>query len=149
MHSIADYSDYSLFYDRLFGSGAYWQGNDQLPIDPQALILSKDYFQKWSHELRISTPKDRTLSATVGVFAQRQLHNFWLQYVLPGFGFSDPSGGNAGGFARALCIPGLDNTLWLTDQQRVDRDQAVFARGNVDDRSAVVTDRRRAFLQVR
>jgi iron complex outermembrane receptor protein len=25
-HSIADYSDYSEFYDRVYGSGAIWQG---------------------------------------------------------------------------------------------------------------------------
>ena len=31
-HAIADYSDYSLFYDRLYGSGSYWQGNNGTPI---------------------------------------------------------------------------------------------------------------------
>ena len=30
-HSIADYSDYSEFYDRIYGSGAYWTGSDGKP----------------------------------------------------------------------------------------------------------------------
>jgi iron complex outermembrane recepter protein len=128
LDSIADYSDYSLFYDRLFGSGAYWQGNDLEPIDPQALIVSKDEFQKWSQELRISTPTDWVVSATAGVFVQRQLHNFRLQYVLPGYGYGNPTGGNPGGFATSLSVPGMQNTLWLTNQQRVDRDRALFAQ---------------------
>jgi outer membrane receptor protein involved in Fe transport len=68
------------------------------------------------------------VSATFGLFAQRQTHDFRLQYVLPGFGYRDPTGGNPGGFASALSVPGFDNTLWLTNQQRVDRDQAAFAQ---------------------
>ena len=26
-HSIADYADYSFFYDKYYGSGAFWHGN--------------------------------------------------------------------------------------------------------------------------
>ena len=45
-HSIADYSDYSEFYDRVNGSGAYWTGNDGKPIDGQEIVVTKGYFQK-------------------------------------------------------------------------------------------------------
>ena len=57
-HSIADYSDYSEFYDRVYGSGAIWQDAKGNPIMPQELVVTKGYFQKWSHELRLSSPQE-------------------------------------------------------------------------------------------
>ncbi|HEY6484067.1 MAG TPA: TonB-dependent receptor [Steroidobacteraceae bacterium] len=131
-HSIADYSDYSEFYDRAYGSGALWVGNNGLPVMPQELVNTKGYFQKWSHELRVSTPADLPVRATAGLFIQRQLHNIWEQYIMPGYGFSSPYGGNPNGFANALSIPGLDNTIWLTDEQRVDRDKAAYIQATWD-----------------
>jgi iron complex outermembrane recepter protein len=134
-HSIADYSDYSEFYDRIYGSGAYyWLGNNGKPIMPQELVITKGYFQKWSNEVRLSTPQDLAVRATVGVFIQRQLHDIWEQYTMPGYGFTNPYGTlnsatpNPNGFADSLSIPTLANTIWLTDEQRVDRDQAAFTQ---------------------
>ena len=133
-HSIADYSDYAEFYDRVYGSGAYWTGADGKPIMPQQLVVTKGYFQKWSNEVRLSTPQDLPVRATLGVFAQRQLHNIWEQYTMPGYGFTNPYGTlnsstpNPNGFDPALSVPGLANTIWLTDEQRVDRDKAAFAQ---------------------
>jgi outer membrane receptor protein involved in Fe transport len=63
----------------------------------------------------------------VGLFIQRQLHNIWQDYTMPGYN-GNVYGGNPQGFASSLSIPGLDNTIWLTDEQRVDRDQAAFAQ---------------------
>jgi outer membrane receptor protein involved in Fe transport len=134
-HSIADYSDYSLFYDRVYGSGAYWVGNDGNPIMPQELVVTGGYFEKWSNELRLTTPAEYPVKGTVGLFIQRQLHSIFEQYIMPGYGFTNPYGANAGsptvnpaGFATYYSIPELDNTIWLTDEQRVDRDKAVFAQ---------------------
>ena len=131
-HSIADYSDYSEFYDRVYGSGANWVGDNNRPIMPQELVVTKGYFQKWSHEVRLSTPQDKPVKATVGLFIQRQLHDIWQDYVMPGYDFSSPYGGNPNGFSSALSIPGFDNTIWLTDEQRVDRDRAAFFQGSWD-----------------
>jgi len=137
-HSIADYSDYSEFYDRVYGSGAYWTGADGKPIMGQELVVTKGYFQKWSNEIRLSTPQDLPVRATVGLFAQRQLHDIWEQYVMPGYGFTNPSGDpnsatpNPNGLDPALSIPTLANTIWLTDEQRVDRDKAAFAQATWD-----------------
>ena len=62
------------------------------------------------------------VKATVGVFAQRQVHDIWEQYVMPGLG-GNPYTTNPHGFADSLTIPGsAGNTIWLTDEQRVDRD---------------------------
>ena len=52
--------------------------------------MTKGYFEKWSHELRLSTPQDLPVKGTVGVFIQRQLHDIWEQYVMPGYGFTNP-----------------------------------------------------------
>ena len=141
IHSIADYADYSFFYDNLFGSGSLWVGNKGLQIDPvtgvvsggnpimpQELVHTIGYFQKWSHELRLTTPQQYPVKATIGLFIQRQLHDIYEQYIMPGFGFSSPYVHNANGLADYLSIPTLYNTIWLTDEQRVDRDQAAFAQ---------------------
>ncbi len=133
-HSIADYSDYSEFYDRVYGSGAYWTDHAGKPIMPQELVVSVGYFQKWSHELRLSTPQDLPVHATVGLFIERQQHRIWEQYTMPGYGFTNPYGTlnsptpNPDGFDQSLSIPTLANTIWLTDETRIDRDQAAFAQ---------------------
>jgi iron complex outermembrane recepter protein len=133
-HSIADYSDYAEFYDRVYGSGAYYTGADGKTIMPQQLVVTRGYFQKWSNEVRMTTPQDAPVRATVGAFIQRQLHDIWEQYVIPGYGFTNPTGDpnsptpNPNGFDPALSVPTLANTIWLTDEQRVDRDKAIFAQ---------------------
>jgi iron complex outermembrane recepter protein len=126
--SIGEYSDYSEFYDRVFGSGAFWVGNNGNPIMPQEFVDGGGYFEKWSHELRVSTPEDEPVKATVGLFVQRQLHNIWQLYTMPGFDYSNVGIGNPNGFATALSIPNFPDAIWLTDEQRVDRDQAAFAQ---------------------
>jgi iron complex outermembrane receptor protein len=139
-HSIADYSDYSEFYDRVYGSGANWTGAKTAqnptggPIMGQELVVTKGYFQKWSQEVRLSTPQDLPVHATAGVFIERQLHDIWEQYVMPGYGFTNPYGTlnsptpNPNGFDQTLSIPTIANSIWLTDEQRVDRDQAAFTQ---------------------
>ena len=129
-HSLADYSDYSLFYDRVYGSGIYWNGNSGSAIMPQELVNSRHDYEKWSHELRVSTPVQLPVKGTFGVFVQRQLHNIFEQYTMPGYGFVNPYGSplNPAGLTDAYSIPTLFQTIWLTDETRVDRDQAAFAQ---------------------
>ena len=126
-HSIADYADYAYFYD-LAGSGAFWTNSAGKIIMPQQLVVSHGVFEKFSHELRVSTPQDLPVRATAGAFVQRQMHRIYEDYVLPGFDFASPFGGNPNGLDPALSVPGLPNTIWLTDETRVDRDKAVFAQ---------------------
>jgi outer membrane receptor protein involved in Fe transport len=127
-YSVGEYSDYSVFYDRVYGSGAFWTGNNGLPVMPQEFVDGGGWFEKWSHELRVTTPDNLPVKGTVGLFIQRQLHNIWQLYTMPGFGYSNVGIGNPNGFATALSLPNFPDAIWLTDEQRVDRDQAAFAQ---------------------
>ena len=136
-HTLAEYSDYSLFYDRVYGSGAYWTDNAGKPIMPQEFVIGGGNYQKWSQELRLTTPSSYFIRGTVGGFYQRQLHNIVQQYTMPGYGYthvtSDPGvPGNPNGFSDYYSLPNLPNTIWLTAEQRVDRDKAVFAQFDWD-----------------
>lgn len=150
-HSLADYSDYSYFYDKYFGSGCNWltESGYQYKLshpgaacvtgfpagsyaEPQEFVITNGHYSKWSHELRLSTPRQLPVRGIVGLFAQRQVHEIWEQYVIPGLG-GDPYTKNPQGFAPDLNIPGVyGNTIWLTDEERVDRDQAVFGQADWD-----------------
>ena len=127
-HTIADYSDYSLFYDKVFGSGVFWTDDNGKPIMPQQLVIGGGYFEKWSHEIRITSPAEDPVRFTAGAFIQRQLHNILQIYKMPGYGFTNLYGGlNPDGLSAYYSVPGYDNTIWLTSEQRVDRDKAAFA----------------------
>ena len=131
-HSIADYSDYGEFYDKMTTYAAYYVGNSGAPIMPQQMVIGAGDFEMWSQELRVTTPLDLPVHGTAGLFLQRQMHNIWQLYTMPGYGFTNPYGGNANGFATADSIPGFPNAIWLTDEQRVDHDRAAFAQGTWD-----------------
>ena len=131
-HSIADYSDYSEFYDKMTGTGAFYVGNSGNPIMPQQFVIGAGDFEMWSQELRVTTPLDEPVHATFGVFLQRQMHNIWQNYSMPGYGYTNVYGGNPNGFGyiapNDYSVPGYPNTIWLTDEQRVDRDKAVYGQ---------------------
>ena len=146
-HTVAEYSDYSVFYDRAYGSGAFWVGNAPkgqppsagAPVMPQEFVIGAGYFEKWSNELRVSTPADKPIRATFGLFIERQLHNIWQNYTMPGYNPESIYGGNGlgaspnpAGFADYFSIPNFGNTIWLTDEQRVDRDKAAFIQADWD-----------------
>ena len=139
-HSIADYSDYSEFYDKVNGSGAFYTGNAGTPIMPQQFVIGAGDFEMWSQEFRVTTPLDEPVHATVGAYIGRQMHNIWQNYTMPGFGWTSVYGGNPDGLgytpssnpATDVSVPGYPNTIWLTDEQRVDRDRAVYAQATWD-----------------
>jgi iron complex outermembrane recepter protein len=151
-HTVAEYSDYSEFYDRVYGSGSCWIGNPGKgqpnppglcsgvnPVMPQEYVIGGGYFEKWSDEFRVSTPADQPVKATFGLFIDRQLHNIWQNYTMPGFDPVSIYGGNGGGASPNCCglanyfsQPNFGNTIWLTDEQRVDRDRAAFIQADWD-----------------
>jgi iron complex outermembrane recepter protein len=151
-HTLSDYSDYTYFYDKFFGSGCNWvttSGYNYLQAnptaahacftgaaaypagdyaEPQEYVITNGHYTKWSHELRLTTPQNYPVKGIVGLFAERQVHEIWEQYTIPGAG-GNPYTQNPQGLAPALTIPNVNgNTIWLTDQERVDRDQAAFGQ---------------------
>ncbi|HJS91897.1 MAG TPA: TonB-dependent receptor [Steroidobacteraceae bacterium] len=132
-HALSDYADYGEFYDKTTSYGTYYYlGNNGKPIMPQQLVIGGGDFEMWSQEFRVTTPVDRPVHGTAGVFLQRQMHNIWQLYVMPGYGWTNPNGRNPNGLATAVSIPGFPNAIWLTDESRVDRDRAAFAQATWD-----------------
>ena len=152
-HTISDYSDYSYFYDKFFGSGCNWltqtgynyvkshgigsycsgASASSFPpgsfvANPTEFVITNGHYTKWSHELRLTTPQDLPVKGIVGLFAERQVHEIWEQYTIPGNPLA-PEGTNPEGLAASFSMPGVyGNTVWLTDEERVDRDRAAFGQ---------------------
>ncbi len=115
----ADYTDYSFLYDKQTTYTAYLETNVGHPINPSQHIAGTDGYRKMSHELRVTTPKDSPLRFVGGLFYERQEHYILQNYLidqLPTFN----------------SVTGWPQTLWLTDQIRVDRDYAVFGELSFD-----------------
>ncbi len=117
--SEADYSDYGFWYDTLSGYGAYFYDNSGNLVDPSQYIQAKDVYKLTSHELRIASPQDNRLRFVGGVFWQQQHHDIEQRYRVDGL-------------ADSLSVKGWPQTIWLTEQDRSDRDEAVFGELSFD-----------------
>jgi outer membrane receptor protein involved in Fe transport len=120
-----DYTDYAEAYDSLYsGAGGlagyfYFSDNNGNTINPSQHIIGRDHFTKMSHELRIASPAENRLRFVGGLFYQRQFHRIHQDYQVTGL-------------ASALSVNGFPGTLWLTQQDRVDRDYAAFGELSFD-----------------
>ncbi len=120
LDTVSDYTDYSVAYDAANGSGAYWDDAAGNPLpSPQQSIIGRDRFWKESNELRIASPSTDRFRFIAGLFQERQNHWIIQDYVIQGFG-------------PQISVPGWPNTIWLTDQSRVDRDEAAFTEASFD-----------------
>ena len=117
--SESDYSDYGFWYDTLAGYGAYFYDDNGTLINPAQYIQARDGYKRTSHELRISSPQDRRLRMVAGLFWQEQTHNIHQRYRVDGL-------------ADSLSVSGFPDTIWLTQQDRRDRDQAIFGQMTFD-----------------
>jgi outer membrane receptor protein involved in Fe transport len=115
----SDYADYSFFYDTCCSYGSSMYDNDGTLIDPTQFIVGGDKYKKTSHELRLSSPAENRWRTTVGAFVQQQSHGIYQSYRVEGL--------NDG-----LEVPGNPDTLWLTDQEREDDDEALFGELTFD-----------------
>lgn len=125
INSSSDYTDYAEAYDNLYsGAGGlagyfYFSDNAGHTINPSQHIIGRDHFSKMSHELRIASPAENRLRFVGGLFYQRQFHRIHQDYQVTGL-------------ADALSVNGHPGTLWLTQQDRVDRDYAAFGELSFD-----------------
>lgn len=118
-----DYSDYSYFYDALFGSGSAFYDNLGDLISPNQYIQAHSRFRRLFGELRISSPQENRWHFIGGVFAQRQTHNIFENYIVDNL-------------TDVFVVPSTESNIWLTKQKRIDRDYAAFGELSFD-----ITDR--------
>jgi iron complex outermembrane recepter protein len=124
-HSVSDYTDYAEAYDQYYqnhGGLAYWfyyQDAAGNTIDPQQYIVGSEHFKKLSQEIRLATPQDWRARAIVGAFYQVQKNHIFQDYLIDGL-------------APDLSVNGWPGTLWLTLEDRKDKDYALFGEGEFD-----------------
>ncbi|MDZ4814269.1 MAG: TonB-dependent receptor [Pseudomonadota bacterium] len=124
----SDYSDYSFWYDTLFGYGSYLCSDVDAQgacvpgtvVNPSQYIQGIDGYKKTSHELRIASPQDERFRFVAGVFLQDQKHDIEQRYLIDG------------DLADELSVTGWPDTIWLTQQDRRDKDSAVFGELSFD-----------------
>jgi iron complex outermembrane receptor protein len=134
LSDYADYTDtydflYANYYDGLYGRGlAYFPLVDQVTgtaspygdyINPQQYIDASDHFRKHSQEIRVASPQDKRVRMIAGLFYQRQTNEIYQNYKVDGL-------------APEVSVNGRPGTLWLTQQERVDRDYAAFGEVSFD-----------------
>jgi outer membrane receptor protein involved in Fe transport len=125
LNTSNDYTDYAEAYDNLYaGAGGlanyfYFSDNNGNTINPSQHIIGRDHFTKMSHELRFASPSTNRLRFVGGLFYQRQFHFIHQDYQVTNL-------------AAALSVNGFPGTLWLTQQDRVDRDYAAFGELSFD-----------------
>jgi outer membrane receptor protein involved in Fe transport len=123
--SNSDYTDYAEAYDSLYASYGglagyfYFQDSVGNTINPQQRIRGGDHFKKLSQELRVSSPSDASLRFVGGLFYQRQSNDILQDYYVTGLG-------------PLVSVNGRPGTLWLTKQERVDKDYAAFGELSFD-----------------
>ena len=120
IESQSDYTDYTYYYDQAYASAAQYVNNHGDTVaNPTQAILGSDHFTKDSHELRIASPASDRFRFLAGLFYQRQTHHIIQNYTIADL-------------STAQSVPGWPGTWWLTNQQRVDRDYAIFGEANYD-----------------
>ena len=121
LQTQSDYSDYTFGYSAYYGAAypGYFKNARGQQIDPTQIIVGRDHFTKQTHELRISSPSDDRFRFVAGLFYERQTHKIEQNYETPGL-------------APDLSVTDWPGTLWLTQQERVDRDYAAFGQASYD-----------------
>jgi iron complex outermembrane recepter protein len=124
-NSSSDYTDYAEAYDSLYSSYGglagyfYFLDNAGNTINPVQHVIGSDHFRKMSHEFRIASPAESRLRLVAGLFYQRQTNRIHQDYAVTGLG-------------AAVSVNGLPGTLWLTQQDRTDKDYAAFGELTFD-----------------
>ncbi len=124
-NSSSDYTDYSEAYDALYsyygGLAGYFYFTDALgnTINPSQKVIGKDHFKKFSQELRIASPQENRFRVVAGLFYQYQSNDILQDYQVANLG-------------PLRSVNGLNGTLWLTKQHRIDKDYAAFGEASFD-----------------
>lgn len=114
-----DYTDYSFWYDTIYGSGENWLANDGQMINPSDESDERNRFTNFSHEFRVTSPQDSRLRFVGGLFYQKLIHDITRTFLM-------------NGLATDLAVTGWPNTLWLSRHQRFDTDKAAYGELSYD-----------------
>jgi iron complex outermembrane receptor protein len=110
----SDYADYALAYQIAYTRGpTYFADNAGNPVNPTQQITDTDSYKMYSHEFRVTTPKESPVKATFGAFTQLQDDLYRQEYEIPGL-------------ATAESVGDWPGTWYLTDQRELRRDYAGF-----------------------
>jgi iron complex outermembrane receptor protein len=121
--NLVDYSQYTIAYDAqaIANNYAYTRFADAAGnlIDPTQYTSNTDKYTKMSHELRVSSPAENRLRATTGLFYQRQTDDIRAEFDIKNL-------------PVYYEVTGQKNVDYLSQQDRTDRDYAVFGDGTFD-----------------
>ena len=131
-----DYSEYSIAYDAAAYAVDHLVDNHGNVINPTQNTVGRDKYTKQTHEIRVSSPVDYRLRVTAGAFYQRQTDNIRYEYRYDNNG--DPLASRNLISNPALnptdiySVDGAPGVLYLSQQERTDRDYALFMDGTFD-----------------
>ena len=97
----------------------YYFDNAGNIVSPAQYITGSNHFKKLSQEIRIASPSENPFRVIVGAFYQRQSNDILQEYRVDGL--SDD-----------LSVNGQPGLLWLTNQERIDKDYALFGEASFD-----------------
>ncbi|HEU5482497.1 MAG TPA: TonB-dependent receptor [Sphingomicrobium sp.] len=123
--SLTDYVDYTVAYDDAYESLGglanyfYFQDSAGNTINPSQWIYGTEHFKKMSHELRLATPQEWRFRGMVGAFYQQSKNHIYQDYRVDGLG-------------PQVSVNGWPGTVWLTLQDRKDKDWALFGEAEFD-----------------
>ncbi len=125
-YTFNDYTDYTDAYEAYYIGYGYslldyqnYVDDDGDLIDPRQFIEGTNNFKKMSHEVRIASPQDNPFRVLLGAFYQRQTNDIYQDYMIQDL-------------ATDLSVPEYPGTVWLTLQDRVDKDYALFGEASFD-----------------
>ena len=117
--NLTDYSQYTVAYDAIGAAYTHFTDANGNLIDPTQYVSNHDKYTKMSHEIRVSSPADQRLRVVMGGFYQRQTDDIRAEFRVD----------NLGTFWQ---VDGQPNVLYLSQQDRADRDYALFSDLTVD-----------------
>ena len=120
-----DYTGYTIAYD-IYGYGytAFYPGGPTNPgplgnQDPTQYTWNWDTYTKLTNEIRLTSATDQRFRWLLGVYAQHQTDNIQVQFRVDGL-------------PPAYEVSTAGDTLYLSSQDRTDRDKAVFGDATFD-----------------
>ena len=122
-----DYVDYVDAYNAYYQASGYasildyqyYFDNAGNVISPAQYITGSNHFKKLSHEIRFASPAENRLRVIAGAFYQKQKNHIVQEYRVDDL-------------ADDLSVNGFPGLLWLTRQDRADKDFALFGELSFD-----------------